>query len=817
MRSNKLAFLSAMLLFMIAFTGCSGSRSDKSIFYDTGESVEYIELIWEELSDHEFTGLSFPTLQSFMERGRGVVTFDVVAQSFVESDKNYYWYPHFDATVVIAADRDRTDRTIRGWEDLLESELEIGMTDTFLEAGLMLSAMTVTPSGENGSIEIIVSDLAKKFEQGQLSFNKKDVPLQVLFDYQAAEQIAAGRNLEIIIPIEGTYTYQKGVLSKQPLSFSSDLPKKLKGAELYFRAPNLETASYPSSKAYERAIRPEHADRVNAIVADTREYINRVIVKSHLYTTANAYENTFSAMLLMCVIVLWTGSVLMRTMQKDTSAAMLGIGVSLLCWTLIRFMKWQVATYTLANRYIWYSYYFFLLAMGSCFLWLVKTVNNPKEEIEFPERIRNVAIVQAAALLLVYTNDLHQWVFVFDKESSFWIKEYSYGFGYWLVMAAMTLPLLIGVGMLCFKIWKSPKKIRILLPIFIILLMLIHMYLYVNRVPFVFNGDITVMTCIFLILFGETAMRTNLIPLNTKYVALFRNSTLGMAIISSSGEVAHTTTSAVELPKSLIGEIISLRKSATLKTSESRILYIDPISGGYALWEEDIREIVALREKVADSIERLTRSNDILERRSEIQARREAVRARTLLNKSLHEEIDDQLMNMQELALKLHELEASDAVDQQDRQSTLAQINLTGIYIKRRCNFLFYAEQEAISSDAFVTYVSEILEAARFSGIRTASIMGIREDLTTEVGILIYDFCFAMLAFAAQKNIEEIMFHLYREDEEIHALFVAEAGMRSFTASEKLRRQMDAARAELSHKHLGAAESVQLRIPRAKR
>lgn len=57
-------------------------------------------------------------------------------------------------------------------------------------------------------------------------------------------------------------------------------------------------------------------------------------------------------------------------------------------------------------------------------------------------------------MLLVLTNDLHRLVFRFDLEGN-WASDYSYGLGYWLMIAFSLLFFVLAVVKLLYKGRKS--------------------------------------------------------------------------------------------------------------------------------------------------------------------------------------------------------------------------------------------------------------------------------------------------------------------------------------------------------------------------
>lgn len=53
------------------------------------------------------------------------------------------------------------------------------------------------------------------------------------------------------------------------------------------------------------------------------------------------------------------------------------------------------------------------------------------------------------------------------------------------------------------------------------------------RLPFAFEGDMTVVITFIILAFMEVCLRSSLIPTNTKYKNLFKNSPLKMEILNN--------------------------------------------------------------------------------------------------------------------------------------------------------------------------------------------------------------------------------------------------------------------------------------------
>ncbi|MDO4710363.1 MAG: histidine kinase N-terminal 7TM domain-containing protein [Peptostreptococcaceae bacterium] len=799
-------------IFMITSHAEGTTEENKTIYLGTRSHDTYRNVIEEVLPQYRVIQQTHPATQAFLEEGTGLVTIDVIAQMLLRSGRDkYHWYPQSRATVVIAIDTNRTEGTIDGWNDVIYSDATVGMSDEFIEAGCIITSMAYGLDNESPSPEQAVKHLADLYDRKRLRFNDLDAPILILFDYQAAALERSGQDRVIVVPEEGTYTFDRGIISKVELRFPSDLDLIMAREGLCTIGSCESGDHYPSIADYQRAVYPKDPEYIHKELINTREYLNREIYGTHVVIAATAIEYTLSALVPIVLFVFWIGSCQMRSMQKNVSYALLVIGVCMVLWMSVRFFKWQVSTISLANRYFWYSYYIFMLSITNFFLWMSTSVNSLEEKVAFPRWFKALLLYESFLLLLVFTNDLHQWVFVFDRGADFWEKDYTYNWGYYLVYSSSFLSLIAGVFVLAFRVWRSPKRVRILMPIIVLILMSAYTILYIKRVPWAFYGDLSLMICLFTLSFGEAAMRTGLILVNTKYVMLFDNSSLNMKIISREGEVAYSSDPKEEISQERMKRLLEEEGPQVMEVGEDLLLHSDPITGGKILWHEDIREIRELQKKVQNSVEKIKRTNEMLEKRSIIQAKQEAVNAKVLLHSQLNQEIGDKLLRLDHLANELKVLEQEG--DDSRYEQVLALISLTAIYIKRRCNLLFYVEQKYMSSDAIVTYLSEILEFAAHTGLRSAPILSLKDEIETQSGILLYDFCFSILDLLIRGDIYELMLHLYTENDTICLRVIAEADLAAYRPSEKIEAQMFQLNASFAQKHLGEAQSIQLEIP----
>ena len=102
------------------------------------------------------------------------------------------------------------------------------------------------------------------------------------------------------------------------------------------------------------------------------------------------------------------------------------------------------------------------------------------------------------------------------------------------------------------------------------------------RLPFAFEGDMTVVITFIILAFMEVCLRSSLIPTNTKYKNLFKNSPLKMEILNNYFEKEITANFDYCLTDKQKGSIINGKNP--IKLDENTLLFSKKISGGYVVW-----------------------------------------------------------------------------------------------------------------------------------------------------------------------------------------------------------------------------------------
>ncbi|MGI5848523.1 MAG: hypothetical protein ACOX8Q_00395, partial [Christensenellales bacterium] len=479
------ALVWAMLcLVFLSLSGCARSNAQNTIICNNNKNSSYPEIISKILPSYTvITEQSSRTAFSFLNAGNEVAAFDAQAIPALENGIAGYWYPHYLATVVIAVDRDKTDAWIESWSDLSATDDIIAYSDLYPDNHLLIGAIAYGLEGDGFTLKKVADLLEALHSKNRLALNTFDVPIVICYDYQAAALIKSGRNMQVIIPSEGTLTYQKGLLSGAELAFTDDIEPLLLSSG--FRLPDgrCDDRLYPAHAEYKNAAAVIDYDHFNTVLQDSSRVFRRSVLHTRLYTSADTREHQFFVLVYMVLVIIWTASVFRRAMQKDVQRVALVTGIILLGWIIVRLIKYQVEGAELLNRYLWYGFYLFQLALPLVLLWLAWAIDKPDGRSSFPKWMRAMAAVNGTLMALVFTNDLHNWVFRLDLTNPNWASEYKYGIGFFLVTAAWVIPLITAIIMLIVKSRQTPRTSGFVFPLVFCTLLILYGMGYITRVP----------------------------------------------------------------------------------------------------------------------------------------------------------------------------------------------------------------------------------------------------------------------------------------------------------------------------------------------
>ena len=701
-------FCLALLCLLIVSLGSCGYRTLENgvIYCANDENNPYPALVSQMLRSYTVKITSFsPFLK--LEEGAVIEASDVMAASALETGAAKYWYPQYLATVVIAVDRGMTDARINSWSDLPACGEVVGFITS--RRHLRLAAMAFGLEGESFSLKKAAALLRTLQANNRLIQNSFKPPIVICYDYEAAQMIKQGRNIEIVVPDEGTLSYEKGLLSNTPLVFAGDAESLLLAAG--FRLVG----------AYDNAHRVTDYGHFSTVSLEGTRTWRRGVLRVRFFSGADGRENQLFALLYIIILVVWTASIMQRAMLKGVRQAALFIGIIMFGWIIVRLVRSQFAISEIFSRHMWYSYYLFQLALPLVLLWLAWVIGRPAGKLSPPKWLRAMFAVNVFIFILVFTNDLHFLVFPLDINSPRWESDYGYGIGFYILLAGSILPLLPAVFMLLRRRKGNTRKFGFVFPLAFCVLLAAYSYGYANRIPIAWESDISMFIGLFILLFSESLIRSGAIPVNTKYAALFTHSPLGMRIVDNEG-------------------VTALSSTAALREDEDTLILSAPITGGEVQWQEDISNLNRLHRDIERSVTKLSAANVLLEKQERIKRAVDEENAKMELTAQLEAEIAGHLDIL------------SNMIEQPAYQG--GRVAPLLCYIKRRCN-LFFRERETktLPMAELSVYMDELAEIGRYSGVKTIVTNEVSSDISVRYATLFYDFLYSVIDWVSLRDV----------------------------------------------------------------
>ena len=794
---------SLLILLCLLLTGCSAEASGGQLISAAEGSGAYSEALLPFLPGYALRD-GEDTLYAEVSRGNAVACFDVQAIPAMDRGVGRYWYPHVSATVVLAVERTRTDAVITGWNSLRESPVPVGISSSSVIRNMLaLGALSYGLDREAPSKRDALELLEHLGQNGNFRLEAPDAPILICLDCEAAAWNRNGGNYEIIVPAEGTLSYRMGLLSDVPLTLEPGLDETLLSAGLPL-ADGERPADFPDDYRPARTLGEEDYDWFLKVTGDSSRDLRRQVFHTRLYTTADMREHILSALFLSAAILLWKGTVSHRMMRRDVRRVVSLLSWLTVGWLLLRLFKYQQLTEGTLTRMCWYGYYLFQLALPVALLYLTEILDRAEGKKRLAHPLWPPLVCYVLSVLLVLTNDLHRLVFRFDLEGN-WASDYSYGLGYWLMIAFSLLFFILAVVKLFYKGRKSAYWGGKLFSLLFCGGLIFYVIAYVYRVPLAWESDITVNICILSVLFFETVLHAGLVSVHIQYQRLFAFAPISLTILDENGRTVLSSRSAHPISRSIWKRLLMDMEQPLLRDSNTQ-LHAIPVRSGMAVWQEDLSRINRLKREIQDVQDRLEAANRLLREEGEIKKRLMTVEA----NRSLFEQLDrDMEQRVASLTRLIKTLPKTDKP-----KGLTAYITLCLCHIKRRCNLFFLARQgELLPGDELELYLDELAELARYAGLQTLIRCGQKEALEIRSAALCYDYAFETISWALKETASPLMGYLESEGSDLVFRFLPGGDPTQWHFSEELITSVSVMGGQIACKDLDDAFGICMRIP----
>lgn len=453
--------------------------------------------------------------------------------------------------------------------------------------------------------------------------------------------------------------------------------------------------------------------------------------------------NHIRTALYLLLFTLWGFSLDRRIIQRQALHCLRLTAALMLLWLILRTLKYSVVTDLTAGRYIWYLYYLPMLFLPLLWVYIALSMGK-SEDYRLSRGIGMLSIIPAALFLLVITNDLHQQVFAFKSGVPGLPVSgtYSYRPLYFICLGWMVVCMAFSLVCLFRKSRIPSGEGKRITPFVLGCAMLLYSILYLSGIPAVrwWFGDMNVMFCLLYAAIYESCIRCRMIPSNTGYVELFEATTLAACIADRSGRIVLRSRAADE-------NMTCPQEGQRIVRPDGMRISSAPISGGYAVWQDNVRQLAELRTRLNANKEEMERNKKKLKDAYLVQKSLHELTEKNRIYNELEAKHSRQTAQMRQM---LARCERSGPAE---RRSLLKKVLLLGTYIKRSANLYFLSsEYQWLPQQELRLTVDEAVRALTACGTECGVIYRTTEPMRASEVVRLFD----LLEIVAETTVDDL-------------------------------------------------------------
>ena len=398
-----------------------------------------------------------------------------------------------------------------------------------------------------------------------------------------------------------------------------------------------------------------------------------------LLDIGGACVNYIRAALYLLLFSLWGYSIDRRIIQTQALHCLRLTAALMLVWLILRTVKYEFVTDLTVARYLWYLYYLPMLFIPLLGVYIALSLGK-SEEYRLTEKTGFLTAIPGILFLLTITNDLHQQVFAFSSGVPGVPDNYSYSHGIfyfcslgWMVACmAFSLILLLKKSRIPSG---SEKRMR---PFVIACITILYALLYLSGLPAIrwWLGDMNVTFCLLYAAIYESCIHCRMIQSNTGYVELFEATTLAACVADRSGNIVLRSRAAGE-------DMVCPREGVQLLRPNGVRISSAPISGGYVVWQDNVRPMIELRAKLSENKAIINSNKEKLQEAYNIQKKLYELTEKNRIYDAVETRYGEQITRAGQL------LQQCRGAEPEEIQGALKRLLLLGTYIKRSANLFF--------------------------------------------------------------------------------------------------------------------------------
>ena len=432
------------------------------------------------------------------------------------------------------------------------------------------------------------------------------------------------------------------------------------------------------------------------------------------------------------ILVSWAASVYDRIVSKTIRRYLITLVGLMMIWMLMRTLRHTVFHYVFPfGQWCWYAYYVGVILIPQVCLMAAKYIGKP-EQYRLPKRWYLMYIPSLTLLVGILTNDLHQWAFRFHMGYEAGWDIYQRGFLYYAAVVWIFACIALMIAQIVKTCRVPGTKKMIWLPIAMLGVGVLYSVLYaVDSALFGFI-EVTVVLCFTVIAIWESCIKTGIIQANSNYNELLKSSGLGVTVVDKAFAVHYRSDDAVSLPKE---QMQTAAQTPVMLDGGIRVSG-SGIRGGYALYQEDLSELLEILDDLQVLREELKDSNAVSMQNYQMDKRIRALAEKNRLHDELHRQTAKQIILLNDWLAALAETEHTD-----EKKALLRRIVVVGAYLKRRNNLILVSEQNGmIDWEELDLSIREMMKNLQVAGVSCAASVQFDEDIPSGAAMQLIDF-----------------------------------------------------------------------------
>ncbi|RRD94694.1 hypothetical protein EII17_06605 [Clostridiales bacterium COT073_COT-073] len=471
-------------------------------------------------------------LARFFEGTEIVLAYDVQALPLIESDDDTFFYPLYEDRVILALNQKELKTAINDWPDIWKETAKVNLIDQEPEQRYLWINIAYGLSGRLEK-ERVLRYLSSLYQWKRLSWDDDQAPIQVTFYSHYLQKHQPEK--KIVYPASGSFAFQVGFLSQRPIAAHKIEKLRKVYRDLGFLPIDQSTQSEGKEIKQIFPVRTMFKEFMN--FGEIERGLIRDIQQKRKHTPLNGVEHQAVTLVLIIIITLGISYVYKTVIHLGVRKGIGFTGLVLICFMMQTVFKYSYEGDPAVIRGLWYSFYLFILLLPPTTLYIMNNVNCWDKKV-FPNWLKIAWGISFVLLLMVVTNDYHQWVFRFTTtDSTLWSDHYEHTWGYYVIALWMIITQIGSWVYLMRKSWDSPKKKIAVLPILVVVLGIVYALMYNLKVAFFREISLALAMSGLGILFWGSILLSGLIPSNSGYWELFENSRLAMKIFDKKGNL----------------------------------------------------------------------------------------------------------------------------------------------------------------------------------------------------------------------------------------------------------------------------------------